>query len=75
MSMKDSILSQLENTASNRFSHVHKDDEQNRLNHLATHYLNHPELIAPLGDRVYERLHSDLRIQQERIGNPSIGRQ
>jgi hypothetical protein len=51
------------------------DEEHERLEQLAQQYLNSPILISQLSNRVYEKLHSDLRIQQERMGNSSTGRQ
>lgn len=50
------------------------DFEHNRLAHLARLYINNPVLMHQLCDRVYERLHADLKIHAERIGNSSIGR-
>jgi hypothetical protein len=54
---------------------VYTDFEYNRLTQLAQRYLNNPVLMHQLCDRVYERLHADLKIQKERIGNSSTGRQ
>ncbi len=51
------------------------DFEQNRLAQSAQRYLNNPALMRQLCDRVCERLYADLKIQRERIGNSSIGRQ
>lgn len=49
--------------------------EHNRLAQLAQGYLNNPVLMHQLCDRVYERLNADIKIQRERIGNSSTGRQ
>ncbi|MEH2438449.1 MAG: hypothetical protein V7K25_30355 [Nostoc sp.] len=49
--------------------------EDNRLAQLAQKYLNNPLLMHQLCDRVYERLNADIKIQRERIGNSSTGRQ
>ncbi|PZD71852.1 hypothetical protein C1752_04562 [Acaryochloris thomasi RCC1774] len=46
-----------------------------RLAQLAERCLNEAVLAEQLCDRIYEQLYSDLRIQRERIGNPSTGRQ
>lgn len=45
------------------------------MNDLAQQYLDNPELMGPLCDRVYTLLYADLRIQRERLGNSSTGRQ
>ncbi|MGF1602846.1 MAG: hypothetical protein ACFCU8_12635 [Thermosynechococcaceae cyanobacterium] len=42
---------------------------------LAEHCLQDEVLAEQLCDRIYDQLYSDLRIQRERIGNPSTGRQ
>ncbi len=63
---------------SQNFSHTnltYTDFEYNRLAQLAQGYLNNPVLMHQLCDRVYEGLHADIKIQRERIGNSSIGRQ
>lgn len=49
--------------------------EDSRLAQLAQQYLNNPVLMHQLCDRVYERLYADIKIQKERIGNSSTGRQ
>jgi hypothetical protein len=49
--------------------------ESNRLAQLAQGYLNNPVLMDQLCDRVYEQLNADIKIQRERIGNSSTGRQ
>lgn len=49
--------------------------ETNRLTQLAQSYLDNPILMHQLCDRVYERVYTDLKIQRERIGNSSRGRQ
>ncbi|RCJ42046.1 hypothetical protein A6770_35320 [Nostoc minutum NIES-26] len=54
---------------------TYTDFEYNRLAKLAQQYLNNPVLMHQLCDRVYERLHADLKIQQQRIGNSNKGRQ
>ncbi|MBH8576655.1 hypothetical protein I8752_27435 [Nostocaceae cyanobacterium CENA369] len=51
------------------------DFEYNRLAQSAQLYLNNPVLMHQLCDRVYERLYADIKIQRERIGNSSTGRQ
>ncbi|MBW4457589.1 MAG: hypothetical protein KME55_35840 [Nostoc indistinguendum CM1-VF10] len=51
------------------------DFEHNRLAQSAQQYLNNPMLMHQLCDRVYEKLHTDIKIQKERIGNSSTGRQ
>ncbi len=51
------------------------DFEYNRLAQSAQQYLNNPMLMHQLGDRVYERLYADIKIQKERIGKSSTGRQ
>ncbi len=51
------------------------DFEHNRLAQSAQQYLNNPMLMHQLCDRVYEKLHADIKIQKERIGNSSTGRQ
>jgi hypothetical protein len=53
---------------------TYTDFEHNRLTQSAQQYLNNPVLMHQLCDRVYERLHANLKIQQERIGNSSTGR-
>ncbi len=42
---------------------------------VAQQYLDNPALMNALCDRVYQLLYFDLRLQRERIGNSSIGRQ
>lgn len=42
---------------------------------IAQQYLDDPVLMQALCDRVYELLYADLRLQRERLGNSSIGRQ
>jgi hypothetical protein len=49
--------------------------EQECLTQLAQRYLDDPVLQKKLCDRVYEQFRSDLRIQRERLGNSSTGRQ
>lgn len=51
------------------------DFEYNRLAQSAQQYLNNPMLMHQLCDRVYEQLNADIKIQKERIGNSSTGRQ
>lgn len=51
------------------------DFEYNRLAQSAQQYLNNPMLMHQLCDRVYEKLNADIKIQKERIGNSSTGRQ
>ncbi len=51
------------------------DFEYNRLAKSAQQYLNNPMLMHQLCDRVYEQLNADIKIQKERIGNSSTGRQ
>jgi hypothetical protein len=51
------------------------NSEQERLTQLAQRYLDDPVLQEKLCDRVYEQFRSDLRIQRERLGNSSTGRQ
>ncbi|RUT01471.1 hypothetical protein DSM106972_065680 [Dulcicalothrix desertica PCC 7102] len=51
-----------------------KDIEHNRLVQLAQKYLNNPMLMHQLCDSVYKRLHANLKIQKERIGNSNTGR-
>ena len=64
---------------SQNFSHTilaNADFEHNRLTQLAQqYYLNNPVLMHQLCDRVYERLYKNLKIQKERIGKSSTGRQ
>jgi hypothetical protein len=63
---------------SEHFSRTNSTDtdfENNRLAQLAQSYLDNPMLMHQLCDRVYERLYTDLKIQRERIGNSSTGRQ
>ncbi|WP_375509713.1 hypothetical protein [uncultured Nostoc sp.] len=63
---------------SQKFSHAnltYTDFEYNRLAQSAQQYLNNPVLMHQLCDRVYERLYADIKIQIERIGNSSTGRQ
>ena len=66
-------MSMSQNSGHTNLTHI--DFEQNRLAQSAQRYLNNPLLMHQLCDRVYERLHADLKIQRERIGNSSIGRQ
>lgn len=54
---------------------TYTDFEHDRLAQSAQQYLNNPVLMHQLCDRVYERLHADIKIQRERIGNSSTGRQ
>ena len=54
---------------------AYTDFEHNRLAQLAQQYLNNPMLMHQLCDRVYERLNANIKIQRERIGNSSTGRQ
>jgi hypothetical protein len=61
-----------QNFSQTNLSHI--DFEYNRLAQSAQQYLNNPVLMHQLCDRVYERLHADLKIQRERIGNFSTGR-
>lgn len=42
---------------------------------IAQQYLDNPALMSTLCDRVYELLTADLRLQRERMGNSSTGRQ
>jgi hypothetical protein len=60
---------------SSRTNSTYTDSEANRLAQLAQSYLDNPMLMHQLCDRIYERLYTDLKIQRERIGNSSIGRQ
>lgn len=60
---------------SNDTNLAYTDFEYNRLAQSAQQYLNNPVLIHQLCDRVYERLYTDIKIQRERIGNSSTGRQ
>jgi hypothetical protein len=60
---------------SSRTNSTYTDFETNRLAQLAQSYLDNPMLMHQLCDRIYERLYADLKIQRERIGNSSIGRQ
>ncbi len=49
--------------------------EYERLEKLAERCLQDSLLAEELCDLIYAQLQSDLRIQRERIGNPSTGRQ
>lgn len=60
---------------SSRTNSTYTDFEHNRLAQTAQRYLDNPMLMHQLCDRVYERLYADLKIQRERIGNSSTGRQ
>ncbi|MCL6750125.1 hypothetical protein KBT16_03685 [Nostoc sp. CCCryo 231-06] len=51
------------------------DFEHDRLAQSAQRYLDNPVLMNQLCDRVYERLHAELKLQKERIGNSNSGRQ
>ena len=59
----------------NSHTKTYTDCQDNRLTQSAQQYLDNPMLMHQLCDRVYERLHADLKIQRERIGNYSRGRQ
>ena len=69
------LSTQIRMSQSDRTNLSHTDFEQNRLAESAQRYLNNPLLMHQLCDRVYDRLHADLKIQRERTGNSSIGRQ
>ncbi|MEH1959993.1 MAG: hypothetical protein V7L05_08960 [Nostoc sp.] len=59
-------------------SHINLTDtdfEYNCLAQSAQQYLNNPMLMHQLCDRVYDRFYADIKIQKERIGNSSTGRQ
>ncbi|WP_335213382.1 hypothetical protein [Nostoc sp.] len=60
---------------SNHTNLTDTDFEHNRLAQSAQQYLNNPMLMHQLCDRVYEQLNADIKIQKERIGNSSTGRQ
>jgi hypothetical protein len=70
--IKDSVISMSQ--SSSYTNSTDKDIEHNRLAQLAQQYLNNPMLMYQLCDRVYERLHADIKIQKERIGNSNTGR-
>ena len=65
MSMSQNSHTNLSNT----------DFEYNRLAQSAQQYFNNSMLMHQLCNRVYEQLNADIKIQKERIGNSSTGRQ
>jgi type II secretory pathway component PulK len=50
------------------------NDSSKQLAQLAERCLKDERLAEQLCDRIYNQLQSDLRVQQERVGNPSTGR-
>ncbi len=71
-SINDSVMPMPQ---SSRTNSTPTDCEDKRLAKLAQRYLDNPMLLHQLSDRVYELLYADIKIQKERIGNSSIGRQ
>jgi hypothetical protein len=70
-----SMQSMFQNTRRTNPTPPQANPERKRLAQLAQRYLDDPVLQEKLCDRVYELFRSDLRIQRERLGNSSTGRQ
>ena len=62
------------NTSGSQQSSSSNSPQQN-IEQIAQQYLGDPALMDALCDRVYELLRADLRLQRERLGNSSTGRQ